>query len=403
MSTTEHGGLTGVDRPTPAESSLLGEADVAKRSLRIGRDGSTLLRHVVLALVLIGVGIALTYILPDYRLFPLAKFVAYFAAAAGLTVLIGLSGQISLGHGALMAVGGYAMAFTQNYLYDRGFTVAPPAGTSGRFAAAADPTAAPWTPLVSLLVGVVAAVLVGAMVGLAAARLRGPYLAGVTLSIGIIIYAVTDTFDVFNGNQGLGVHVPRPPESLGRAFPEGQWRAWVAIAAAAVVVLFLANLIRSRYGRMFRAVRDDEVAAQLSGIHVARTQVVAFVVSAGTAGLAGGVFVYLTNNVLPGYFDLNISLFLVLAVVVGGLGSLAGGAWGALFIVALPIATAELLQPIDASPAVKQQLTSNVPLALLGLALIIVTIAAPGGIHNLVRRLWLRVAGRVRSRGTQHT
>jgi branched-chain amino acid transport system permease protein len=221
MSTTEHGGLTDVNRPVPAESTLLGKADGAARPFGIGRGGSTLLRHLVLALAVIAAGIALTYILPDYRLFPLSKFVAYFAAAAGLTVLIGLSGQISLGHGALMAVGGYAMAFTQNYLYDRGFTVAPPAGASGRFAAAADPTAASWTPIVSLFVGVVAAVLVGALVGLAAARLRGPYLAGVTLSIGIIIYAVTDTFEVFNGNQGLRVHVPRPPAGLGTGVSRG--------------------------------------------------------------------------------------------------------------------------------------------------------------------------------------
>jgi branched-chain amino acid transport system permease protein len=396
MSMTEHSGLPDVDKPAPAESSLLDTVEQGRPSFGFGNDTSTLVRHLVMAVAVVAVGIALTYVLPEYRLFPLSKFVAYLAAAAGLTVLIGLSGQISLGHGALMAVGGYAMAFTQNYLYNRGFTQAPPAGASGRFAAAADPTAAAWTPIVSLLVGVVAAVLAGALVGLAAARLRGPYLAGVTLAIGIIIYAVTDTFEIFNGNQGLGVHVPRPPASLGASFPEGKWRAWVAIVAAALVLFLLANLIRSRFGRMFRAVRDDEVAAQLSGVHIARTQVVAFVVSAGTAGLAGGVFVYLTNNVLPGYFDLNISLYLVLAVVIGGLGSLAGGAWGALFIVAVPIAVSELLQPIDASPTVKQQFISNVPLALLGLALIVVTVAAPGGIHNLMRRLWFRLTGVVR-------
>ena len=111
---------------------------------------------------------------------------AYLMATAGLTVLIGLNGQISLGHGAIMAVGGYTTAFVQNALYSKGFTNPPQAGNP--FATA---TAAQWTLIVSLLAGVLAATLAGAIIGLAAARLRGPYLAGVTLAVAVI--ATLDT------------------------------------------------------------------------------------------------------------------------------------------------------------------------------------------------------------------
>src|SRR5262245_9143606 len=105
-------------------------------------------RTVVAALVVLA-GVGLTYVLPEYRLFAFGQFLAYLAAVAGLSVLIGLSGQLSIGHAGLMAAGGYTMALTQNALYDAGFTVPAPGGPSERFAAAATPSAAPWTLAVS--------------------------------------------------------------------------------------------------------------------------------------------------------------------------------------------------------------------------------------------------------------
>jgi branched-chain amino acid transport system permease protein len=337
----------------------------------------TIVRRAGWAAVLVLAGVATTFVLPAGRIFPFSQFVVYLGAAAGLTVLMGLSGQLSLGHAAFMAVGGYTMAFTQNALYERGFTVAPPAGGSGRFASAAPPVAALWTLPVSLLAGVVAAVLAGALVGLAAARLRGPYLAGVTLTIGIAVPSVTATFAVLGGEQGFAVQVPRRPSWLAADIAtEAQWRAWLALVATAIMLAVLANLSRGPLGRDLRAVRDDEVAAALAGIPVARTRVLAFVVSAASAGLAGGLYVYLTGTVLPGYFSFTTSLFLLLAAVLGGLGSLAGAAWGALFVVAVPIATAELVGALHAGPALAQRLAGNLPLALLGLALIVVTLTA---------------------------
>ncbi|HEY7224787.1 MAG TPA: branched-chain amino acid ABC transporter permease [Micromonosporaceae bacterium] len=351
-------------------------------------------RHTGLAAAVVAVGVGLSYALPSSRLFGFSQFVAYLAAVAGLTVLIGLSGQLSIGHAGLMAVGGYAMALTQNLLYDQGFTVAPAPGTSRVFAAVAEPTAAPWTLPISLLAGVLAALAVGGVLALATAALRGPYLAGLTLAFGLVVVPASAVISPLRGEQGLRVRVPRMPDGLGPAVGETRWRAWVALVATAVVLLLLANLVRGRLGRNLRAVRDDEVAAALCGIPVARTRVLAFVVSAGTAGMAGGVYVYLTSTVLPGYFGLSLSLFLLVAVVLGGSGGLAGAAWGTLFIVAVPIATTEVVGGLHVGPVLAARLAGNLPLALLGLALVVVALARLRD-HAAVRRFVGRRRGEV--------
>ncbi len=231
---------------------------------------------------------------------------------------------------------------------------------------------------VALLLGIVAALIAGTVIGLAAARLRGPYLAGVTLAVAVVVPAFATMFSgTFKGDQGLSVAVPPPPEALGLDFPVERWQAWLALVAALLVMLLLANLVRSRFGRTFRAVRDNEVAARLAGIHVARTQVLAFVVSAACAGLAGGMFAVLSQSVSPGAFSLTLSLYLLMAIVLGGLGSLAGAVWGAIALVVLPELLSSLTNAMDLSPAAAQRLEGNLPLAIFGLTLIVVMIAAP--------------------------
>lgn len=327
---------------------------------------STLLRHLGLAAA---AGVALffaTYQLEPFRNYQLATAAAYLCAAAGLTILVGQSGQLSLGHGALMAVGAYTVALTQNAYGE----------------------ASPWMLAASLAAGALAATLAGAVIGLAAARLRGPYLAGVTLAVAVTVPGITTTYDeVFNGDQGLPVYVDPPPEALGLSFPNERWQAWLALAAALLTMVLLANLVRSRFGRTLRAVRDDEVAASLSGISVARAQVLAFVVSAGCAGLGGGMLAVLAFSVSPSAFSLTLSLFLILAIVVGGLGSLAGAVWGALLLVLLPNLTESVTDQLTLSPAAAQRLQGNLPLAIFGLTLIVVMIAAPGGLQGLIRRV----------------
>jgi branched-chain amino acid transport system permease protein len=343
-------------------------------------------RHLVITSGTVVVLVLLTFQLAPYRNYQLATVAAYLCATAGLTVLIGLSGQISLGHGALMATGAYTVALLQGS-----------AGPSGIASFLGD-----WVLLLSVVGGVVVTTVVGAVVGVVAARLRGPYLAGVTLAVTMVVPAVTTMADgVFHGDQGLSVYVSPP------AGPVERWQAWVGIAAAAVTLFVLANLVRSRYGREFRAVRDDEVAAQLAGVHVTRTRVLAFVVSAACAGLGGAVFAVLAQSVSPSAFSLTLSLFLLMAVVIGGLGSLAGAAWGALLIVLLPDAIHGFTDGLQISPDVVQRLAGNLPLAVFGLTLVVVVLAVPGGLHALVvrtvRRMvpWAalgRAARRVRAR-----
>ncbi|WP_407651477.1 branched-chain amino acid ABC transporter permease [Actinoplanes sandaracinus] len=296
--------------------------------------------------------VALTYVLPPFRNYQLATVGAYFCVTAGLTVLTGLNGQLSLGHGALMATGAYTLALTQNKFMNLPFSFA-----------------------VAILVTTAA----GAVIGLAAARLRGPYLAGLTLAVAIVVPSVTSTFDeTFNSDQGLSVVLDPPPE----AFPMEQWQAWLCWSAALVVVLLLALLVRGRFGRDLRAVRDDETAARLAGINIARTQVLAFVVSAVCAGVAGALFAVLAQSVSPGAFPLTLSLFLIMAIVIGGLGSLFGALWGAVLLVVLPT----LSQSVGEQTG-SQRLEGNLALIVFGVVLVVVMLAAPGGLASIPSRI----------------
>ena len=345
-----------------------------------GRRVPTLVLHLCGAAVAAVALLGLTNALDPFRDYQLATAAAYLCAAAGLTVLIGLNGQLSLGHGALMAVGAYTVAMVQNQFGDHGVT-------------------AQWTLVASLAAGVVAATLAGTVIGLAAARLRGPYLAGLTLVVAVALPAVTTVFSgTFHGDQGLSVYLPPVPGSLGADFPMERWQAWLALAAALLTVLALANLVRGRFGRSMRAIRDNEVAASLAGIPVARVQVVAFVVSAACAGLGGGMFAVLAQSVSPDAFTLTLSLNLLLAVVVGGAGSLAGAVWGSLLLVLLRYWSDELTGGLSLSAGLRTRLAGNLPLAVFGLLLIVVMMAAPGGVQGLLNRAGRWVRGRLTGR-----
>jgi branched-chain amino acid transport system permease protein len=343
-----------------------------------GRDGSTLVRHLVWMLVGAVLVYFISYGIEPFRNYQLATVAAYLCVTVGLTMLTGLNGQLSLGHGAFMAVGAYTVALVQNEFSDRNIL-------------------GNWTLLVSLPAGVLAASIAGVVIGLCAARLRGPYLAGVTLAVALVVPAFTTYYSsVFNADQGLSVYVEPPPAALGPYYPPERWQAWIAILCAMVTMLFVANLVNSRFGRAFKAVRDDEVAAKLSGIHVARTQVLAFVVSAACAGLGGGVLAVITQAVSPSVFGLTLSLNLLLAIVLGGLGSMLGAVWGALLLVLLPYVVTQLTRDIEMSASLANRLEGNLPLAIFGLTLIIVMLLAPSGIQGAFHRLGLFLRRRLR-------
>lgn len=330
---------------------------------RLPRPRATLARSLlVIAFLAVLLGLVSTFI-SAYNDLRLSYGAYYFAVLAGLTMLTGLSGQISLGHGALMAVGAY--------------TVALLVGNEG------------WALVPSLVAAVVVTAIVGIPVGAAATRLRGPYLAGATLAFAVGLPALADKYPgTFGGENGLSVNPPVPPSFLGANFPLERWEAWVACGGALVVLFALLNLTRGGYGRTLRAVRDNEIAASLCGLRVARVQTIAFVISAACAGLGGGLLAEVLQLAQPGAFPLQLSLSLLTGVVLGGLGSLAGAAWGAAALVLLPSWSTDLAHSFSLS----NRVADNLPLAIYGLVLIGAMLVWPrgiqGGLQVLTRRLF---------------
>jgi branched-chain amino acid transport system permease protein len=339
--------------------------------LIIRRPGGTLARSIALVVAAAAVLLLASEALGAYDDLQLANGAYYFVVLAGLTVLTGLSGQISLGHGALMAVGAYTVALLIGNEH--------------------------WPLVPALLAATGIAALVGAAVGAAATRLRGPYLAGATLAFAIGLPALADKYTgTFGGENGLAINPPTPPSALGASFPLERWEAWIACAGALCVLFAMNNLKRSGIGRAFRAVRDDEIAASLCGLRVGRVQTLAFVVSAACAGLGGGLLAVVLQLAAPGGFQLGLSLSLLTAIVLGGLGSLVGAVWGAAVLVLLPSWTNDLAH----SFALSTRVTANLPLAIYGLVLIIAMIAWPSGIQGAVRAVVRRLRARPAAGGS---
>ena len=333
------------------------------------RAWTTLLHHLGFLLAGLVVVFLVTGWFDDFSNYQLATLGAYICAVAGLTLLTGTSGQISLGHGALMAIGGYTVAFLQTAFAESDVTGL-------------------WVLPVSLLAGTVVTAIFGATFGTAAARLHGPYLAGATLALGVALPSVTSYFAVFKGDQGLFVPFDPVPEGLGDDFSLEHWQAWVSLGAAALTLFFLANLQRSAIGRHFRAVRDDEVAAELSGLPVARLRILAFTISAAAAGLGGGVFAFVLQTASPGSFGLVLSLTLLSAVIIGGLGSLPGAVIGSVIVVYLGHWISEWVDTLELDAAWTTNLVDHLPNAVYGLLLILMMLLVPGGLTGLFRRLW---------------
>ena len=314
-----------------------------------------LARHLGLAVVGAVVLLFITSALSAYNNVLVGEIALYLIALAGLSLLTGASGQISLGQGAFMAVGAYTVALLMTH-------------TQMNF-------------VLELLAAIGAAATLGLVIGISATRLKGPYLAGVTLLLALALPPVADKWSsTFGGDQGLTTTVPAAPGSVN---PE-QWLAWIELAGALITLVLLANLLTSRFGRAFRAVRDNEVAASLSGVHVARTKVIAFVISAGCAGLAGAFLGLSTGVVSTGEFPLTLSIELLAAMVLGGAGSLVGMWWGAILLVYVPQWSNSLSGDFGLGAGTSAYLAT----IIFGVVLIVVMIAAPTGIQGGLRWLW---------------
>lgn len=318
-----------------------------------------LVRHLALAVVAGVVLYFVTNALSPYNDYLVGEMALYFVALAGLSLLTGQSGQISIGHGGFMAVGAYALALLMTH-------------TQIDF-------------VLELACATAVTALLGLVVGITSTRLKGPYLAGMTLLIALALPPIADKWSsVFGGDQGLATTVPAAPGSVN---PE-EWLTWIQLLGALITAVVLANLVRSRFGRSFRAVRDNEVAASLAGVHVARTKVVAFVVSAACAGLAGAFLALSTGVVNTGEFPLTLSIQLLAAMVLAGTGSLIGMVWGAILLVYVPQWSTSISSHLNLGTGANAYLAT----IIFGAVLIVVMIATPTGIQGGLRWLWRQVS-----------
>ncbi|MGH9100566.1 MAG: branched-chain amino acid ABC transporter permease [Acidimicrobiales bacterium] len=333
----------------------------AAPSTRLRLPRQPLLRHLLYALVGGAFFFGLTTVVGSFNDFQIGEIGAYAIALAGLSVLTGQNGQISLGHGALMAIGAYALALLVHH-------------TSLNL-------------VLELVIATLVAAAVGVVVGIPAARLSGAYLAGVTLLLALVVPLLAAQYgSVFGGEQGLTVTAPVAPGAI----PTERWLAWIQLFSAIVIMVLLGNLVRSRYGRAFRAVRDDDVAASLLGVHVARTKVVAFSVSAGCAGLGGALLALSTGVVNTGEFPLALSIELLVGMVLGGAGTLFGAWWGGIALVYAPQWSTSLSGHLSLGTTAAAYLAD----AMFGVVLVVVIVAAPSGIQGALRRVAYRFTGR---------
>jgi len=315
-------------------------------------------KHRFIGFALIGLAVfILSNTVDEWRSFQGATVAVYVVAIASIILLTGYSGQISLGHGALLAVGAYSAAIAQiNFKLPL---------------------------LLCFVVAVISTSLFGALLGAAAARLSGPYLAGTTLALAVGLPSIANQFSILGGEQGISFDVGWPPLSLGEAFTQYKWFFWIATLAALISMWWVQNILRSRYGRTWRAVKTNEVAAELSGINIGRSKVLAFTVSSGIAGLAGALLAMTTNNVSPSVFPLALSFSLATGAVLSGVNTLGGVIIGSVALVAIPEIASSVADRWSGSESVAALLPDLIVSALL---ILTVFLASKGPIEKLRSR-----------------
>jgi branched-chain amino acid transport system permease protein len=277
-----------------------------------------------------------------YWLFVAAEFLIFGIVAISLDLLMGRTGQISLGHSGFFAVGAYTAAIL-NHRYG-----------------------------VDLVGGAVAGGLLSAatslILGLPATRLRGHYLGIVTFGYGIAVDQIALKWTSLTGGD-QGIHVQHPV-LLGLDVGSPVRMYYISLVALAITAWLVYNLGRSRLGRAFAAIKDSEVAAAAMGVNVARTKVLAFVVSAFLAGAAGSLYAFLTSFVAPENFGIDVTLLFFAMVVLGGMGSIAGAIGGAVVVDAIRNAAATV---------------SGLSLAILGAMIVLVVVFFPNGLKTFLQ------------------
>jgi branched-chain amino acid transport system permease protein len=296
------------------------------------------------------VACALPFTITDFHLFQFTQVFIYAVALMGLNILTGYNGQISLGHGAFYAIGAYTAAIMLDRWQVPYVLTIPAAGLT--------------------------CLVVGFLLGRPALRLDGLYLALATFALALAVPQILKYFEHWTGgSQGLVLTKPGPP--LGLPLSEDQWLYFLTLSVAVVSLLLARNIIKGRPGRATLAIRDNPLAAQSMGVNTALYKSLAFGVSAAYTGVAGALSVLAIGFVAPDSFTVMLSITLLTGIVVGGLATISGAIFGALFI--------------EFVPNIAQDVSKAAPWAIFGVFLIVFMYVMPNGIAGTLRLLWARL------------
>jgi branched-chain amino acid transport system permease protein len=315
----------------------------------VARGGGAAAKTVGLALVL-AVACALPFTMSGFRVFQFTQVLIYAIAILGLNLLTGFNGQISLGHGAFYGIGAYTTAIMiDKWNIGYGWTI-------------------PAAAAVCLVVGF--------LFGRPALRLEGLYLALATFALALAVPQILKYFEHWTGgSQGIVLSKPKAPWGL--RLSEDQWLYFLTLAVLIVLFVLAANLLRGRTGRAIVAIRDNHIAAETMGINSALYKSVVFGVSAAYTGVAGALSGIAIAFVAPDSFDIFLSFTLLTGVVIGGLATISGAIFGALFV--------------QFVPNWAQDISKAAPWAIFGLFLIVFMYVMPHGIAGFLRLLWIRM------------
>jgi branched-chain amino acid transport system permease protein len=294
-----------------------------------------------------------------YRTFQLAFVGIYLIALIGLNILTGFTGQISLGHGAFMGIGAYT---TTILVVDHG-----------------------WRDLWTLPVAGIIAGIAGLAFGLPATRFAGPYLALATFAIPLSFIGLLKRFPHFTGGT-LGKQLPTPKPDFGIKANSSVWIYWVSWVVALVMLALAYFMVRGRFGRALRSVRDSEIAATANGISGAGIKTLAFGISAFYCGVAGGLFAIAVTYVNPDTFPIDLSILLLVGIVLGGAGSLGGMLFGALFVEFIRITWGPALLDLFSKVHHVDTRAPGSSLVVYGVVLLLVLYAAPAGAAGVIRQ-----------------
>jgi branched-chain amino acid transport system permease protein len=309
-------------------------------------------RSVGVVVVLV-VALALPLFVSNFRLFQFTQVGVYAIALLGLNVLTGYNGQISLGHGAFYALGAYTTAIM------------------------IDQWSVPY-PLTIVAAGVLCLV-AGFLFGIPALRLEGLYLALATFALALAIPQILKYFEHWTGgSQGIVLSKPNAPWGL--KLSADQWLYFVTLSVLVVLFLLARNLLGGRTGRAIVAIRDNPIAAQAMGVNTALYKSLTFGVSAAYTGIAGALSALAIAFVAPDAFNVFLSITLLVGIVVGGLASISGAIFGALFI--------------QFVPNWAQDISKAAPWAIYGIFLILFMYGMPFGIAGALRRVMVRAVRR---------